>query len=128
MSFTNTVMPYPDLCTPGGIPFAGSGNYFSGSRGCLLVNRAGYRLTPSRRGRPGTSQPADEPQPRKFDDRRENGSPLHIRNFLDCVKCRQKPICDIETGFYSTLPLLLALLAIQQGRSFAWGQDAAKPV
>jgi hypothetical protein len=34
----------------------------------------------------------------------------------------------MEAGFYSTLPLLLALLAIQQGRSFAWDVNGAKPV
>jgi hypothetical protein len=33
----------------------------------------------------------------------------------------------MEIGFYSTLPCLIALLAIQQGRSFVWDGKAAKP-
>jgi hypothetical protein len=62
-------------------------------------------------------------------DRGINGdTPLHARNFLDCVKSRQKPNCDIEIGFYSTLPCLLALMSIREGRSYAWGGKTAKPV
>ena len=52
----------------------------------------------------------------------------HTRNFLDCVKSRQKPVCDMETGFNSTLPTLLAVLSIRQGRSFTWDGTTAKPV
>jgi hypothetical protein len=54
---------------------------------------------------------------------------LHTRNFLDCVKSRQKPICELEIGFYSSLPCLLALMSIQQGgRTIAWDGKTAKPV
>jgi predicted dehydrogenase len=49
VSFTNTIPPDPDLCVAGATPFFGSdaqgGDYFYGSRCCLLVNRRGYRLT-----------------------------------------------------------------------------------
>jgi predicted dehydrogenase len=135
ISFTNTVPPDPDLAVPGATPFLGpdaeGGDYFFGSRGCLLLNRNGWRLTPSpqRGARPNAPQPAVQPlQPKKFDDPQKRGPALHVRNFLDCVKSRQKTICDMETGFYSTLPLLLALLAIRQGRSFAWDGGEAKPV
>ena len=54
---------------------------------------------------------------------------LHTRNFLDCVKSRQKPICELEIGFYSSLPCLLALMSIQQGgRTIAWDGKTAKLV
>ncbi|MGD0499152.1 MAG: Gfo/Idh/MocA family oxidoreductase [Bryobacteraceae bacterium] len=141
ISFTNTVPPDPDLCVAGAEPFFGTdaqgGDYFYGSRGVLLVNRRGYRLTMrsgGRGGRGGGGAAAPQPapvattQPTKFDDHVEEGSPRHVRNFLDCVKSRQKTVCDMETGFYSTLPLLLALLAIQQGRSFGWDANGMKPV
>ena len=49
----------------------------------------------------------------------------HVRNFLDCVKSRQKPLTDIETGFYSSLPLLLGVLAVRYGKTYAWnGKEA----
>ena len=57
----------------------------------------------------------------------DQGTVLHTRNFLDCIKSRQKPNCDMEVGFYSSLPCLIALLAIQNGRSFVWDGKTARP-
>ncbi|MBI4875677.1 MAG: gfo/Idh/MocA family oxidoreductase, partial [Acidobacteria bacterium] len=51
----------------------------------------------------------------------------HVRNFLDCVKSRQKPIVDIEDGFYATLPTLMGVLAVRYGKTYAWDGRAAKP-
>jgi len=155
MSFTNINPP----AAADGLP--ASGNYFYGQRGVMLLNRSGYRITPSpsrgmmpaRAGaagaqagpaRAGEAQPARSPggfagQPaappieaKEFRAQRssgpaDEGTILHTRNFLDCIKTRQKPNCDMETGFYSTLPCLIALLAIQQGRSFVWDGKDARP-
>jgi hypothetical protein len=53
---------------------------------------------------------------------------VHARNFLDCVKSRQKPITDVETGFTSTLPMLLGVLAVRTGKMYAWNGTAAVAV
>jgi hypothetical protein len=47
----------------------------------------------------------------------------HTRNFLDCIKSRQKPNADLEVGYYAALPCLLALESLQQGKPLGW--DAA---
>jgi hypothetical protein len=52
----------------------------------------------------------------------------HARNFLDCVKSRQQTACDMETGFYSSLPCLLAVVSIRQGRSVAWDGKTVRAV
>ena len=124
MSFTNAVMTNPD--------FAPQGNYFYGPRGCLHVHRAGYQVRPGQvRRRPGDPEPPPPLEARvvRFAENYENDPDTiaHTRNFLDCVKSRQRPTTDIEIGFNSTLPCLLALLAIRQGRSFTWDGRAAKP-
>jgi predicted dehydrogenase len=49
---------------------------------------------------------------------------LHVENFLDCVKSRQKPVSDIEIGFFATLPCVLALRSMREGKAFTW--DTAK--
>jgi hypothetical protein len=49
----------------------------------------------------------------------------HVRNFLDSVKSRQKPVCDVEAGFAATLPCLLANVAIQQERTVKWDGNKA---
>jgi predicted dehydrogenase len=136
-TFTNTAPAALDGLT-------GTGNYFYGDKGVLLVNRSGYRIFPTARGmgggravagRAGAGQPGQPPAnvpppPPPIEARRGDGgtdaTPNHTRNFLDCVKSRQKPICDIDVGFYSSLPCIIALMAIQQGRPFAWDGKTAK--
>jgi predicted dehydrogenase len=105
-----------------------TGNYFYGTRGVLHLNRFGYSVRPA----PSRRRGEQDITPRDFEEKdgmnRDSGTLLHTRNFLYCIKSRNSPMCDIETGFYSTLPTLIALLAIQQGRSFAWRDGAAQPV
>ena len=150
MSFTNAVLPNPDF------PFHGT--YFFGPRGCLMVNRAGYIIRPTARrmapppnaqaggragapgGAPGRAGrgpgrgmdlgPPIEAKVRPFAENYENDPDTiaHTRNFLDCVKSRQKPVGDIEIGFHSSLPCLLGVVAIQKGRTIAWDGNAAKAV
>ena len=52
----------------------------------------------------------------------------HCRDFLDCIKSRNRPVGDIEIGFHSTLPCLMAILAIREGRTFEWAGGAARAV
>ncbi len=53
----------------------------------------------------------------------ERGSEIvHVRNFLDCVKSRQKPAAEFEIGFHSTLPCLLGRLSIQTQRAVTWDE------
>jgi predicted dehydrogenase len=122
MSFTNTVIPNPG--------FGFEGSWFFGPRGCLLVHRNGYMIRAGQQGRPAAGGPPpveSQVHPVREDYQNDVNSVAHARNFLDCVKSRQRPTVDIEVGFYSTLPALLALLSIQQGRSFTWDGKAAKP-
>ncbi|MGI6456062.1 MAG: Gfo/Idh/MocA family protein [bacterium] len=48
----------------------------------------------------------------------------HVRNFLDCVKSREKPNCDLETGHRSTTFALLANIALATKSRIEW--DAEK--
>jgi len=50
----------------------------------------------------------------------------HTRNFLDCVKSRQKPVADMEIGYYAALPCLLALEALREGKALGWDADSRK--
>jgi predicted dehydrogenase len=123
------------------------GNYFFGSRGMMLVNRYGYEIVPvppiRRMGGMNRNVQLPPPLPpiegkKDMDPSRISENPdsksgsatvRHTRNFLDCVKSRQRPVCDIEIGFNSTLPCLLANLSIRQGKSFVWNasEKAARP-
>jgi hypothetical protein len=50
----------------------------------------------------------------------------HVQNFLQCMRTRQKPAADMEIGYHAALPCLLALEAIQQGKTLAWDAQARK--
>jgi len=125
MSFANVYMPSAEYD-------AGSGNFFYGTTGALHVGRTCYTAKPiPQRAAPG--QPA--PPPPGFEAVNQtfpySGGPsdkAHARNFLDCVKSRQKPITDFETGFYSSLPLLLGVLAIRTGKNYRWDGAARQAV
>jgi len=136
-TFTNAVPPSQE----GMIMSEKYGNYFFGARGMMLVNRFGYEILPI----PPMKLPANmannyqlPPQPppiegkkdmdpdriREIPDSKSGSATVrHTRNFLDCVKSRQRPVCDIEIGFNSTLPCLLANLSIRQGKSFVWDNN-----
>jgi hypothetical protein len=45
----------------------------------------------------------------------------HARNFLDCVRSRQRPNCDIETGHRSTTGPLIANIAHKTKSYLEWG-------
>ena len=83
----------------------------------------------ARAGQPAPNLPPPPPpiEPKKGEGGRD-ATPLHVRKFLDCVKSRQKPTCHIDIGFYSSLPCIIALMAIQQGRTFTWDGKTAKAV
>ena len=44
----------------------------------------------------------------------------HRRDFLNCVKTRQRPICDVEIGHSSLTACLLSEIAMRLGRSLTW--------
>jgi len=50
----------------------------------------------------------------------------HVVNFLECMKTRQKPAADMEIGYHAALPCLLALEALQQGKTLGWDADGRK--
>jgi predicted dehydrogenase len=126
MTFNNSEIPNVD--DP---KFPLWGTYFHGDKGVLLVNRLGYKIMAKKPfARPG------QPAPPTIESKtylnplgwRADATPEHVRNFLDCVKSRQQPICNIEVGFHSTLPSLTGLLAIRTGKQYTWDGKAAKAV
>jgi predicted dehydrogenase len=124
MSFTNAV--------PTDENFGRQGTYLYGPKGSIQVHRAGFEVRPARRPNNPT---ADTPPPiegrlRRFAENYENDPDTiaHTRNFLDCVKSRRKPTAEIEIGFHSSLPCLLAIQAIRQGRAITWDGTVATAV
>jgi predicted dehydrogenase len=118
----------------------GGGTEFFGTKGSMTVSRGGYELFPDMRvaperqippwsNPPGHPQPADI-KPERWTEARKGGEPdgepmgRHVRNFLDCIKSRQRPIADVEEGHYVSTACHLANLSLRLGRKLRW--DAEK--
>ena len=48
---------------------------------------------------------------------------LHARNFIDCVRSRQRPVADVEIGQRSTTLPLLGNIAFRTGRKIRWNAE-----
>jgi predicted dehydrogenase len=120
----------------------GYGIEFYGTEGTLFVDRSGYEIVPESTGVFEAPEAWHEKEVAQYEaeQRREWRRPWkprtmrvapasgetsdqnlsHTRNFLDCVKSRQKPASDAETGHRSTAACLLANVSLRSGRKIKW--------
>lgn len=50
----------------------------------------------------------------------------HYQNWIDCIKSREKPVCDVETGHRSASVCNLGNIAYQLGRPLKWNPEKEK--
>jgi predicted dehydrogenase len=122
---------------------AASGLEFFGSKGSLSISRSGFTITPDMRidpesaipqfrghtaGGPERSQVKPSPwiEPMKETGSGQEQFDLHVRNFLDCIKTRQRPIADVEDGHRVATSCHLANLSLRIGRKLRWDADSER--
>jgi predicted dehydrogenase len=112
---------------------------FRGTLGTLYLGYGGYEIVPEENGDkvfPALT-PLDRTLGRDYQSGRktsvtvrkgegEDGTMLHARNFLDCVRSRKRCTCDIETGHRSTTAALLANIALQTKATLEWDAVAER--
>jgi len=125
---------------PGHKPFGSYGIQFHGTRGTLFVDRAGYEVTPQMKDR---TEPGGISFRAAFDDLTgismyyELEGPAgrgttsvqhipHVQNFLKCVKSRETPAADIETGHRTTTACHLGNIALRVGQKLHWDGQAER--
>lgn len=114
--------------------YEGSGNSplkhgyaeFRGTKGNLYIDHWGYQIEPSGGGQfqedaVGWNEPKKpRTQAVEVDDYKDDSTTTHIRNFLDCVKSREKPNCDLETGHLSAVFAHLANISLETRSRLEW--------
>ncbi len=95
----------------------GYGIEFHGTDGTLFVDRSEFTLTPEKKST-GKKEVARTPSMQMSSVNDEHFD--HVRNFLDCVKSRQRPISDIEIGHRSTSACLLGNIAYRSKERIVW--------
>lgn len=119
----------------------GGGLEFFGHKASLSIGRGGFEITPEMKidpnnavpqfkghssGGVGRSQTRPEPwtAPVKEKGSSDEQFDLHVRNFLDCVKTRQRPVSDVEDGHQITTACHLANISLRLGgRSIRWDPE-----
>ena len=112
---------------------------FRGTKATMYVFFDGWEIVPERNptlDRPAVS-PLDRNRSRQYresfrpamEGRNAKGSAdprFHIRNFLDCIKSRAKPNCDIETAHRSTTTANIGNIALKTKRHLQWDRTTEK--
>ena len=97
----------------------GNGILFIGDKGKLFVNRAMLISEPDQIAK--TALSAGDRKVQRIDGK---GRTPHHQNWLDCIKTRQRPICDVEIGARSVTVCHLVNLAYWHDTPLTW--DAQK--
>ena len=105
------------LCSLGKGGYPG-GATFEGELGTIYVKRGGLTVTMS------NGEKVADPYKLPAGDVKLYVSNNHHQNWLDCVKSRKLPICDVEIGHRSATVCHLGNIALRTGRKLTW--DAAK--
>ena len=94
-----------------------------GTQGTAYLNDSAVNIIPERGGQFQDHKPRMEPMEIKAADLRKEDHRVanlsltaqHAGNFLDCMRSREMPKCDIEVGYISTTYALLANIALVTG-------------
>lgn len=98
-----------------------------GTQGTLYVDCRKYRIKPESAGQFQAKDKQGEEEVVSEDKGPGNEqwiTELHARNFLDCVRSRNTPVCDVEAGHRSTTMALLANISLALRQRLDWnGQE-----
>ena len=97
-----------------------------GTEGTLYGDDSFYEIVPERGGQFQDAKPRREAVKVSAAGGNWNDTARHARNFLDCVKSRQTPNCDIEVGHRSTTFATLANISMTVEERFDWDPAAEK--
>ena len=100
----------------------GHGLAFVGDYGTLIVDRGGWEVIPEER----SVQKKEGFEGMPHQKSTGKGLSLHVENFLECIKTREKPNCDIETGAHIARFAHLGNISYRLGRKLDWDGDKQK--
>ena len=98
------------LFNSSGVLGKSGGIMFHGDKGTLFVDRAGYQVIPEKNSTLQASEAKNT----------NNNGQDHWKNFIECIKTRQRPISDIEIAHRSTSTALLGNVALRSKLRIDW--------
>lgn len=92
---------------------------FIGSNGTLVADRDNWEVIREKDG----DKPRIEAIPKRIS--KNEMHVLHTKNFIDCLKTRKVPVCDIETGKTAAVFTHLGNIALKTGNSLIYDWEKA---
>jgi predicted dehydrogenase len=123
------IMTYQIFEATGGRMFPFGELELRGTQGVVYAGEWGYRIQPNS---PGQFQQWNTPfEEEKYDNKMRilgdassaDSTTCLIRDFLDCVKSRKSPICNLEEGHRSTSLAHLANIALATKERLQWDAE-----
>lgn len=97
-----------------------------GTQGTLYADDRGYRVVPEHGGQFQDEAPRMDPLQVSAEGGRRDMTSDHVRNFLDCIKSRERPNCDVEEGHRSTIFAHLGNIALETKSRLEWNAAAER--
>ena len=91
-----------------------------GTQGTAYIDGRGFEIIPERGGQFQDRKPRMKPMKVAASEGNLSLTGLHTRNFLDCVKSRNKPNADVEIGHRSTSFSLMANISLVTRLRLEW--------
>ncbi|PYV24318.1 MAG: hypothetical protein DMG27_13205 [Acidobacteria bacterium] len=118
----------------------GEGLQFFGTKGSMTLSRSGYQVFADKKAPPENQIPVFRGHPAGGPERRPGSGPdlwtetrverasnslldSHVRNFLDCVKSRERPVADVEEAHRTATACHLANISLRVGRKVRWDSE-----
>ena len=89
---------------------------FTGTEGWLDVSRGSLTTHPK----------SLQDQPLTANDRRLYDSGSHSMDWIECIRTRRRPICDVEIGASSVIVCHLGVIAYDLGRPLVWNPEGRR--
>jgi hypothetical protein len=109
----------------------------------MPISRGGFEVIPDPKVNPlntvaailgghpvGGPQPVSDPEGMLWTEKVKDDSGeamqdyvRHARNFIDCIKSRQQPISDLESGHRIATACHLANISLRTGRKIVWDAE-----
>jgi len=101
------------------------GMAFYGTNGSLFADRIGFEVYPEPQGSsmPGLGTKSNNVEgwrTKRAEVTGEDATGLHVKNFIDCVRSREKPVAHIEIGHRSTIVPHLGNISLRIGHKLRW--------
>jgi len=94
-----------------------------GENGLLLIDRQGWEVRPNQGYSEKEDKNVDKMAPVELQKPKGNSRDLHAKNFVDCIKSRENPVCDISIGVNTAINAHFGNIAYRLGKKVYWDHE-----